>query len=467
MRLSQADFKALEAIILQQEQRYMVEGINLPHAQRYSLQQLHDATNGFDDKLLLGEGGFGKVYKGVLNGEAVAIKMATKMHQHDGKAFKNEIKLLTKAAHRNLVQLRGFCVENDEQLLVFEFMEGGALNEWITGGFCSERMDHGWVLHQLWRLLSLLLGAALLVMHPWCEETSDGKRRLTWLERIRIAQNVASALRYLHSDLLNGESEVHGDIKPDNILLTAEPPMEAKVADFGTSKTLPERGELVVEESERVGTRPYVDPEYDRSGKLTEYSDVYSFGVVLLQLATGQRPVIRSDQGNVPLRQYVWRLTCTTDGLSSVVDPCLRGAGEGSGGVSAGEMVAGREETFDKLLRLALWCTLGRPSDRPKMVDVESALRDIETEADAAAAGGGGGGGFQAVQQQHGVALAANGLSPQRGPGLVTVVHPPPSSAAHGDAAKGNGFAGGSHAAAGGFTTEEEETEAMTGPCAR
>ncbi|CAI6001412.1 unnamed protein product [Closterium sp. NIES-65] len=369
--LSQADLKALEAIIVQQELRYVVEGITLPYAQCYSLQQLHNATDGFDDQLLLGQGGFGKVYRGVLNGEAVAIKKATKKHQHDGKAFTNEIELLTKASHRNLVQLRGFCVENDEQLLVFEFMEGGALNEWIAATPSHPHLLPPSPPHLLppSHPISFLLSTPISFLLPNPFPPLPHISFRVDPEAQSDVENVASALRYLHSELLNGESVVHGDIKPDNILLTAGQPMEAK---------------------------GYLDPDFMHSNKLTEYSDVYSFGVVLLQLATGQPPLVPSDHGKVLLRQ-------------------------GVGKVSAREMVAGREEAFDTFLRLVLWCTEGRPNDRPTMVDVESALRNIQQAAAAA-------GGLQAVQQQQGVARGANGLAPQCGPGLVagTPFHPVP-----------------------------------------
>ncbi|CAI5944402.1 unnamed protein product [Closterium sp. NIES-64] len=413
-----ADLKALEAIIVQQELRYVVEGITLPYAQCYSLQQLHNATDGFDDQLLLGQGGFGKVYRGVLNGEAVAIKKATKKHQHDGKAFTNEIELLTKASHRNLVQLRGFCVENDEQLLVFEFMEGGALNEWIAATPSHPHLLPPSPPHLLppSHPISFLLSTPISFLLPNPFPPLPHISFRIDPEAQSDVENVASALRYLHSELLNGESVVHGDIKPDNILLTAGQPMEAKVADFGTSKTLPERGKLdfglrairVMFLPSPLSPSPppplpsspppqgYLDPDFMHSNKLTEYSDVYSFGVVLLQLATGQPPLVPSDHGKVLLRQ-------------------------GVGKVSAREMVVGREEAFDTFLRLVLWCTEGRPNDRPTMVDVESALRNIQQAAAAA-------GGLQAVQQQQGVARGANGLAPQCGPGLVagTPFHPVP-----------------------------------------
>ncbi|CAI5938813.1 unnamed protein product [Closterium sp. NIES-65] len=395
-----------------------LEGINLGHARRYSLQQLHDATHGFYDQLVLGQGGFGKVwlgqggfgkvwlgqggfgkayegdadkqcntaaptpsrspclsqppspslpanqvylgvlsgqmvYRGELNGEGVVIKKATEKHRHDGADFKNKIELLTAMSHSNLVRLTGFCVEKDEQLLVFEFMEGGVLDAWIKG-----KMG----------------------------------RMLMCRERMRIALNAASALHYLHREMR--PAIVHHDIKLPNILLTAVP--EAKMADFGKSKSMPERGELMPDEI--VGSKGYIDPYFVHSGVLMESSDVYSFGVVLLQLATGQLPRIQ----HVPLSQVVLHLIFGPQGLASIIDPHLHdallaiaaaaagdgadaaaaegvvagGAGEWEeGAVSAGEMVAGLEETFSTFLRIALWCTTEHPTLRPHMEQVVSMMR--------------------------------------------------------------------------------------------
>ncbi|CAI5497489.1 unnamed protein product [Closterium sp. Naga37s-1] len=358
-RWNRADYEALE-------------GITLQHARRYSLRQLAEATNGFDDSLVLGTGGYGKVYHGILNGESVAIKKATEKHRHAGVDFKNEIEMLTAVSHGNLVKLTGFCVEKDEQLLVFEFMEGGALDAWIKG---------------------------------------KTGRVLSWKERMRIALDAASALHYLHKEMR--PSIVHRDIKPANILLTAS--LEAKVADFGISKSLPERGELVQEEI--IGSKGYIDPHFAVSEVLTERSDVFSFGVVLLQLATGQPPVIQG----VPLSQVVLHLAFGQDGLPAAIDPKLSdllqataaataaaaaAASNGAsfhsasaaavavvssaagGEVSAGEMVEGLEETFGTFLRVALWCTAEHPSLRPDMEQVVSALRSIRDHLRALPGGG-------------------------------------------------------------------------------
>ncbi|CAI5468281.1 unnamed protein product [Closterium sp. Yama58-4] len=380
---SNADYEALE-------------GINLQHARRYSLWQLAEATHGFDDSAVLGKGGFGTVYRGVLNGEPVAIKKATEKRRHDGVDFKNEIEMLTAVSHGNLVKLTGFCVEKDEQLLVFEFMEGGALDAWIKG---------------------------------------KTGRVLSWKERMRIALDAASALHYLHKEMRPGI--IHRDIKPANILLTAS--LEAKVADFGISKSLPEKGELL-QEAVFMGSKGYIDPHFAVSEVLTERSDVFSFGVVLLQLATGQPPVIQG----VPLSQVVLHLAFGPHGLSAAVDPKLshflrvradptaaataaaaaNGAAAAAGGagapgsaaggeVSAGEMVEGLEETFGTFLRVALWCTAEHPSLRPDMEQVVSALRSIRDQLRALP---GGGVAADGSLPHHATAAAAAGAGAAVGP---------------------------------------------------
>ncbi|CAI7858148.1 unnamed protein product, partial [Closterium sp. NIES-53] len=177
-----------------------IEGLNLVGVQRFKLAELADATQGF--KTLLGEGGYGQVYHGELpSGEKVAVKRAKPGVQVNGKEFRNEIELLSAVRHRNLVLLRGFCVEAGEQLLVYEFIEKGTLEDILRG---------------------------------------KSELHLTWKQRLDIACGAARGFAYLHHQIK--PPIIHRDVKTANILITASG--EAKVADFGISKAVMEGEQL-------------------------------------------------------------------------------------------------------------------------------------------------------------------------------------------------------------------------------
>ncbi|CAI5504996.1 unnamed protein product, partial [Closterium sp. Naga37s-1] len=331
-----------------------IEGLNLVGVQRFKLAELADATQGF--KTLLGEGGYGQVYHGQLpSGEKVAVKRAKPDVQVNGKEFRNEIELLSAVRHRNLVVLRGFCVEAGEQLLVYEFIEKGTLEDILRG-----KSD----LH------------------------------LTWKQRLDIACGAARGFAYLHHQIK--PPIIHRDVKTANILITAAG--EAKVADFGISKAVMEGEQL---DTQVKGTVGYLDPEYYMSDLLTEKSDVFSFGIVLLEIATGLRPI--SD--NQHIRQLVIkRVMAGGRGATAVIDPVLLtgggnpallnavGAMEGGGGGGGGsvEVVVDSagpsqgstqggipeevEATFEWFLKLGMRCSARLSQDRPAMQHVAAEL---------------------------------------------------------------------------------------------
>ncbi|CAI5473799.1 unnamed protein product [Closterium sp. Yama58-4] len=201
------------------------------------LTEIADATQRF--KTLLGEGGYGQVYRGVLeNGDVVAVKRAKGHVKLCGTEFRNEIQLLSAVRHRNLVALKGFCVEAGEQLLVYEFIERGTLEDMLR---------------------------------------ADSKHQLTWRQRVNIACGAASGFAYLHHQIK--PPIIHRDVKTANILITAD--LEAKVADFGISKAVPEEAEG----GGRLETQ--VKGTVFQSDLLTKKSDVCSIGIVLLELAAG------------------------------------------------------------------------------------------------------------------------------------------------------------------------------------
>uniref|UniRef100_A0A1J3FS84 non-specific serine/threonine protein kinase n=2 Tax=Noccaea caerulescens TaxID=107243 RepID=A0A1J3FS84_NOCCA len=212
----------------------------------FGYEELARATNGFSEANLLGQGGFGYVFKGVLpNGKEIAVKMLKAGSAQGEREFQAEIDIISRVHHRHLVALVGYCVAGAQRLLVYEFVPNNTLEFHLHG---------------------------------------KGQPPMEWSSRFKVAVGSAKGLSYLHENW--NPKIIHRDIKAANILIDFS--FEAKVADFGLAKIVPDTNTHV---STRVmGTFGYLAPEYAASGKLTEKSDVYSFGVILLELITGRRP---------------------------------------------------------------------------------------------------------------------------------------------------------------------------------
>uniref|UniRef100_A0A803QMD7 non-specific serine/threonine protein kinase n=1 Tax=Cannabis sativa TaxID=3483 RepID=A0A803QMD7_CANSA len=258
-----------------------VESQNIGWGRWYSLKELEIATREFSEENVIGEGGYGIVYRGVLqDGSVVAVKNLLNNKGQAEKEFRVEVEAIGKVRHKNLVGLVGCCADGPQKMLVYEYIDNGNLEQWLHG-------DVGPV------------------------------SPLTWDIRIKIAIGTAKGLAYLHEGL--EPKVVHRDIKSSNILLDRK--WNAKVSDFGLAKLLGPESTYVT--TRVMGTFGYVSPEYASTGMLNEGSDVYSFGVLLMEIITGRSPIDYSKPaGEMNLVDWFKGMVANRRG-EEVVDPLI------------------------------------------------------------------------------------------------------------------------------------------------
>ncbi|KAL7130990.1 hypothetical protein ABFS83_13G169100 [Erythranthe nasuta] len=306
--------------------RYLAEeidklGKNNISADIFTFHELSNATQDFNTDNLIGEGGFGRVYKGHLERKdiEVAVKQLDRNGFQGNKEFLVEVLMLSLLHHTNLVSLVGYCAEGDQRILVYEYMANGSLEN---------------------HLLNL----------------APDKKPLDWETRMRIAQGAAKGLEYLHETA--NPPVIYRDFKASNILLDGE--FNPKLSDFGLAKISPAGGKPYV--STRVmGTYGYCAPEYASTGQLTTKSDVYSFGVVFLEMITGRRVVDNSKPSEEQnLLDWARPLFKDKKKFHLMADPLLNGNYP--------------EKGLNQALAIAAMCLQEDATTRPLITDVVSAL---------------------------------------------------------------------------------------------
>ncbi|XP_022948905.1 probable LRR receptor-like serine/threonine-protein kinase At1g07560 isoform X2 [Cucurbita moschata] len=287
-------------------------------SRRYSYVSILEMTNHFET--LLGEGGFGKVYYGLIGNTEVAVKILSAKSAQGYREFQSEVDILLRVHHRNLTSLVGYCNEGEEKMgLIYEYMGRGNLG-------------------------SLLLGGKGQV--------------LRWKDRLQIALDSAQGLEYLHNGCR--PPIIHRDIKPSNILLNEH--LQAKLADFGLSRAFPIDGDATHVTTKVAGTPGYLDPDYHVSFRLTEKSDVYSFGIVVMELISG-RPVILKTSERCHITKWV-DFNINQGDIHSIIDPRIK---DGC-----------NVNSVWKAVDMAMACTTTDPTNRPTMNQVVSECLNLE-----------------------------------------------------------------------------------------
>ncbi|EYU34172.1 hypothetical protein MIMGU_mgv1a025876mg, partial [Erythranthe guttata] len=292
-----------------------VDGISTVESIQFDFGKIKDSTNGFSDDNKLGEGGFGPVYMGKLeNRGEIAVKRLSKDSGQGEMEFKNEVLLVAKLQHKNLVRLLGFSIQGIERLLVYEFVPNGSLDQFLFDRIKSSTLD--------------------------------------WDTRYKVIGGIAKGILYLHED--SRLQIIHRDLKASNILLDKH--MNPKISDFGMAKL------IVPDETQKsttriVGTYGYMAPEYAISGQFSVKSDVFSFGVIILEIISGQRKIfIQNGEDSGDLLSYAWR-SWREGTTANFIDPMLRAS-------------SGSQHDMIKCIHIALLCVQENAVDRPTMASV-------------------------------------------------------------------------------------------------
>ncbi|XP_045791327.1 cysteine-rich receptor-like protein kinase 29 isoform X1 [Trifolium pratense] len=287
--------------------------IEISESLQFDFDTIKEATDDFSDSNKLGKGGFGTVYRGRLpNGQEIGVKRLSRDSGQGDLEFKNEVLLVAKLQHRNLVRLLGFCIEGRERLLVYEFVHNKSLDYFIFDQ--AKRAD------------------------------------LNWEMRYKIILGIARGIIYLHED--SRLRIIHRDLKASNILLDEE--MNPKIADFGMARLFDV--DQTQENTDRiVGTYGYMAPEYAMHGQFSVKSDVFSFGVLILEIISGHKNSgIRRGSTTEYLLSFVWR-NWRDGSPTNIIDPTLNND-------SVNEIM--------RCIHIGLLCVQENAATRPTMASV-------------------------------------------------------------------------------------------------
>ncbi|KAK4253954.1 hypothetical protein QN277_009396 [Acacia crassicarpa] len=304
---------------------YLFDGENNSDVTLFDLEDIVGATDNFSDTNMLGKDGFGSVYKGLLkDGLEIAVKRLSKYSRQGIEEFRNEVTLIAKLQHRNLVRILGCCIDGEEKMLIYEYLPNKSLDSFIFD--------------QVKRL------------------------QLDWRKRFDIICGVARGILYLHED--SRLRIIHRDLKASNVLLDST--MNPKIADFGMARIF-DGDQTEANTNCVVGTYGYMSPEYAMEGIFSIKSDTYSFGVLLLEIVTSRKNSDHYDDVSSTLVGHIWNLWRESR-VMEIVDPSLMGE------------TCPKYEVL-KCIQIGLLCVQEYVTDRPTMSEVVSMLDNDSTLA--------------------------------------------------------------------------------------